>query len=323
MSVNIINVCVDLNRANITIIMRHSHSCRNERVVIKLFTSKLTQFFQYCMKDITDALMTLDMDTLNSIHSTLADRVKHTFQQFKDRRAVQRIVPRTAAKDIWTLRFCITNDHPTKDLDKILVAQNKEKNGDGNDVDDTSSRMMGHIMELLQTVNDMGDKMKHMQMQISTLQIDNQLLHTQMTAAVETAERSQDKSSPTHEPPELPLSSESEIQPFELPKQQQRKLKRSQRKANEQSSKLKVAPEFRPKRDVLSVTRPHITDPSHVYIGGLHQCTEDVDVKLHLEEMNIDCDVHNLSGDNANKQWKSFKITVPSEKADQVLCEDN
>ena len=71
--------------------------------------------------------------------------------------------------------------------------------------------MMGHIMELLQTVNDMGDKMKHMQMQISTLQIDNQLLHTQMTAAVETAERSQDKSSPTHEPPEMPLSSESEI----------------------------------------------------------------------------------------------------------------
>ena len=64
---------------------------------------------------------------------------------------------------------------------KILVAQNKEKNSDGNDVDDTSSRMMGHTMELAQSVNDMGDKIKHKQMQISALQIDNQLLHTQLT----------------------------------------------------------------------------------------------------------------------------------------------
>ena len=29
-----VNVCIDFNRANITIIMRQSHSCRNERVVI-------------------------------------------------------------------------------------------------------------------------------------------------------------------------------------------------------------------------------------------------------------------------------------------------
>ena len=44
------------------------------------------------MKDVLETLNTLDMDVLNHIHKTLADRVKSDFCQCKDRRAVQRVV---------------------------------------------------------------------------------------------------------------------------------------------------------------------------------------------------------------------------------------
>ena len=97
-----------------------------------LFVSNLTHVFQYCMKDVLETLNSLDMDVLNLIHRVglLADRVKSDFHQYKDRRAVQRIVAHTAAKDIWSLGFCIANGLPTKDLDKILISQNKEKTSD-------------------------------------------------------------------------------------------------------------------------------------------------------------------------------------------------
>ena len=83
------------------------------------------------MKDVLETLNTLDMDVLNHIHKTLADRVRSDFCQYKDRRAVQRVVAHTAAKDIWSLGLCITNGLPTRDLDKILMlSQNKDKTGD-------------------------------------------------------------------------------------------------------------------------------------------------------------------------------------------------
>ena len=66
---------------------------------------------------------------------------------------MQRIVAHTAAKDIWSLGFCITDGLPTKDLDKILISQNKEKTRDAEctiDDSDTSQRVMNHVLELLQ-----------------------------------------------------------------------------------------------------------------------------------------------------------------------------
>ena len=65
-----------------------------------LFITNLPQVFQYCMKDVLETLNTLDMDVLNHIHKSLADRVKSDFCQYKDRRAVQRVVAHTAAKDM-------------------------------------------------------------------------------------------------------------------------------------------------------------------------------------------------------------------------------
>ena len=59
------------------------------------------------MKDVLETLNSLDMGVLNRIHRVLADRVKSDFHQYKDRRAVQRIAAHMAAKDIWSLGFCI------------------------------------------------------------------------------------------------------------------------------------------------------------------------------------------------------------------------
>ena len=135
------------------------------------------------MKYVLETLNSLDMDVLNRIHRVLADRVKSDFHQYKDRRAVQRIVAHMAAKDIWSLGFCIANGLPTKDLDKILISQNKEKTGDADctiDDSDTSQRVMNHVLELLQTVNTLDEKVRTIQTQIVVIQRDNQLLHTQL-----------------------------------------------------------------------------------------------------------------------------------------------
>ena len=105
-----------------------------------LFITNLPQVFQYCMKDVLETLNTLDMDVLNHIHKTLADRVKSNFCQYKDRRAVAY----TAAKDIWSLGLCITNGLPTRDLDKILIlSQNKTGDADSSiDGGDESQRLV-------------------------------------------------------------------------------------------------------------------------------------------------------------------------------------
>ena len=57
------------------------------------------------------------------------------------------------------------------------------------------------------------------------------------------------------------------------------------------------------------------TTLSHIYTGGLHRETDDLDVKQHLDEMGIkDSQVQNLSNGNTNNDWKSYKISVSSEQ---------
>ena len=86
----------------------------------ELFISEIQRIFQYGMKDILETINELDMDVLSSIHNNLADMAKTTFPKFKDRRAVQRTVAHTAAKDIWFLGFSIANRSPSKELEKIF-----------------------------------------------------------------------------------------------------------------------------------------------------------------------------------------------------------
>ena len=85
------------------------HDLTNDNKLHVLFISEMQFFSQYGMKDIFETIIVLDMDVLSSIHNTLADMYKTTFPKFKDRRAVQRTVAHTAAKDIRILGFSIAN----------------------------------------------------------------------------------------------------------------------------------------------------------------------------------------------------------------------
>ena len=76
------------------------HDLTNDDKPHELFISEMQHIFQYGMKDILKTITELDMDVLSSIHNTLADMAKTSFPKFKDRRAVQRRVAHTAAKDI-------------------------------------------------------------------------------------------------------------------------------------------------------------------------------------------------------------------------------
>ena len=233
----------------------------NEKNQHNLFITNLPQVFQYCMKDVLETLNTLDMDVLNHIHKTLADRAKSDFCQYKDRRAVQRVVAHTAAKDIWSLGLCITNGLPTRDLDKILIlSQNKDKTGDADssiDGGDASQRLVNfdNILELLQTVNSLDEKVRTIEKQITVLQNDNQLLHIRLAEKATSIDSSVESdgtvhatspiliqspgtvhaTSPIqiHSPVATPCESECEDEMganFELPKRQQKKIKRRRRK---------------------------------------------------------------------------------------------
>ena len=137
-----------------------------------------------------------------------------------------------------------------------------------------------------------------------------------------------------HSPVATPCESECEDEMgahFELPKRQQKKIKRRRRKESDinrdtlnESRKLRKAPEYQQHRDEQSQTQSVTTTLSHIYIGGLHRETDDLDVKQHLDEMGIkDSEVRNLSNGNTNNDRKSYKISVSSEQLDQVMCEDN
>ena len=75
---------------------------------------------------------------------------------------------------------------PTRDLDKILIlSHNKDKTGDPDssiDGGDASQRLVNfdNILELLQTVNSLDEKVRTIEKQINILQNDNQLLHIQL-----------------------------------------------------------------------------------------------------------------------------------------------
>ena len=50
-----------------------------------IFVDQMVHIFQYGMKDILETLSALDMDVLSTINSTLVERAKVSFPQFKDR----------------------------------------------------------------------------------------------------------------------------------------------------------------------------------------------------------------------------------------------
>ena len=99
------------------------HDLTNDDKPHDLFISEIQHIFQNGIKDILETITELDLDVLSSIHNTLAEMAKTTFPKFKDRRAVQRTVAHTAAKDIWFLGFSIANRSPSKELEKNLQRQ--------------------------------------------------------------------------------------------------------------------------------------------------------------------------------------------------------
>ena len=85
---------------------------------------------------------------------------------------MQRVVAHTAANDG---HWDITNGLPTRDLDNILiVSQNKDKTGDADssiDGGDASQRLVNfyNILELLQTVNSLDEKVRTIEKQINII----------------------------------------------------------------------------------------------------------------------------------------------------------
>ena len=150
---------------------------------------------------------------------------------------------------------CITNGLPTRDLGG-----------------DASQRLVNfdNILELLQTVNSLDEKVRTIEKQINVLQNDNQLLHIRLAEKATSIDSSVESdgtvhaTSPIqiHSPVATPCESECEDEMganFELPKRQQKKIKRRRRKESDinrdtlnKSRKLRKAPEYQQHRDEQS-----------------------------------------------------------------------
>ena len=84
-------------------------------------------------------------------------------------------------------------------------------------------------------------------------------------------------------------------------------------------SKLKSAPQ-------CQQTAPHTTDSdtTHIFISGAHCEMDEAQVKAHLDVMNVTgCIVKDVSLKNHHRDWKSYKVTVPSHHAKQIFFRDN
>ena len=360
----------DNEHAESTIDKRFSlHDLTHDDNPHELFISEIQRIFQYRMKDILEIISELDRDVLSSIHNTLANMAKTDFPKFKDRRAVQRTVAHTAAKDIWFLGFSISNQTPSKELEKIFKDNISET-----DVTTTHTEQPHHVIAqievLIQTMNTFDTKMKALQTQVNILQNDNALLHTQLaanatnnqsvTTVLLSAEDGTTELTPAVVPSCSEPTSESDGENFQIQRHQRKKLnkkaKRDRRKVKhvrpesqlqeQQSkllkennkcslktytaiakqtmaqaalSKLKSAPQ-------CQQTAAHTTDSdtTHISISGAHCDTDEAQLKAHLDEMNVTgCIVKDVSSKNQHRDWKSYKVTAPSQHAKQILSRDN
>lgn len=87
----------------------------------EFFLDSMEDIFRFGMKDVNQALMSVDIDQLIELHKRLCGKMKEFFPQLKDSRTVNRQMKHTLSPDIFIMGMSLVNGCIAKDVDKIFT----------------------------------------------------------------------------------------------------------------------------------------------------------------------------------------------------------
>ena len=84
------------------------------------FVNSLSRIFQYAANTIEERLNRVEKNTLDEVHKLLCEAVVTKYEQFKDKRIVNRKKKYLVMADIMVLSHSVIGTSPHRDLDKIF-----------------------------------------------------------------------------------------------------------------------------------------------------------------------------------------------------------
>ena len=114
------------------------------------FVNSLSRIFQYAADTIEERLNRVEKNTLDEVHKLLCEAVVTKYEQFKDKRIVNRKKKYLVVADIMVLGHSVIGTSPHRDLDKIF----KESQGPIDfDPNEDRGQSIADLMELVATLS--------------------------------------------------------------------------------------------------------------------------------------------------------------------------
>jgi hypothetical protein len=145
-----------------------------------LFCDSLDNFLQYGYTDIYETLNKLEMNTLQSMHKLLVNRVKLTFPAYTEKKSRNRQVKNTVIPDIYNIGYSLIHQQVTKDLEKVFVdaVSDAAQNDTTTDNDATFVANPSELSDLIRTVAGLTRKVAGIESEITSLRQENAQLRS-------------------------------------------------------------------------------------------------------------------------------------------------
>ena len=141
-----------------------------------LFIDNLVKIFNYDASAINGVLNKMSLTAVNKIRNVLVAKAMVTFPQYKDHKVPQRNVVHTAAKDIWTIGFSITNGATTRDTSKLF---NKDRGLNGDMEVDLEA--VSQMQKLIDQMQKLSSKLISMENALADVKAENEELKENMS----------------------------------------------------------------------------------------------------------------------------------------------
>lgn len=132
----------------------------------------LDAIFQYNGRDIQTQFAKEEQSLLVELRKTLCARIQERFEQYKDQRPVNRQVKHKLVSDIYYLGYCLVNDSPSKDLDKVFVVPS-DKPVTPTEVSTDSNASVTAMVDILSEIADIKADVSYLKNVVKVLQDEN------------------------------------------------------------------------------------------------------------------------------------------------------
>ena len=317
------------------------------------FVNSLSRIFQYAANTIEERLNRVEKNTLDEVHKLLCEAVVTKYEQFKDKRIVNRKKKYLVMADIMVLGHSVIGTSPHRDLDKIF----KEPQGPIDfDPNEDRGQSIADLMELVATLSTRLQKVEAEMVELKRTISDQESVREQQGVLINVQNLVPNSQHSTNElsdngdvtsddddengvPGDTALLDNNLLSrvatsqtPRPMPSQtggsknSQSPTQSTQSDAQKQTqiaSSTISSNHERPSRIKPAKTRAAPRKTTKVYIGGVSGSTTMENIKEELVELHIsrnDIKVQLLSD---NDDWRSFSVIIPEENSVRVLDQSN